>query len=102
MADLERPDPGKGQAGSYALLVADTYLVPSEEGKPAECLTQAVSRAWNEVAYFFKVGLGLCSGFPSRSFSAFPNFWPSQEVACRPAGLARNCRYSSAPGQACR
>ena len=56
VADLQRPDPGKGQAGSYALLVADTYLVAPEAGSPAECLTQAVSRAWSEIAYYFKVG----------------------------------------------
>ncbi len=62
MADLERPDAGEGQAKAYALLVADTYLVPQEPNKAPECLTAAAPRAWNDVAYYFKVGGALLLG----------------------------------------
>jgi hypothetical protein len=56
VSGLERSDPGEGQASQYALLVADTYFVPAEEGKPAECLTSLAPRTWADVAYYFKVG----------------------------------------------
>ena len=55
MADLERSDAGPDQASTYALLLADTYLVPNEAGKAPECLTSAAPRVWSEVAYYFKV-----------------------------------------------
>ncbi len=55
VSGLERSDPGEGQAKEYALLVADTYYVPAEEGKAAECLTSLAPRAWADVAYYFKV-----------------------------------------------
>jgi len=55
VSDLERADPGKGQAAKYSLLVADTFLVPAEQGKPAECLTNNAPRTWADVAYYFKV-----------------------------------------------
>ncbi|KAK9903552.1 hypothetical protein WJX75_008667 [Coccomyxa subellipsoidea] len=54
VSGLERSDPGEGQASQYALLVADTYFVPAEEGKPAECLTSLAPRTWADVAYYFK------------------------------------------------
>ncbi|CAL8465250.1 g4785 [Coccomyxa elongata] len=54
VSGLERSDPGEGQAKAYALLVADTYLVPPEEGKPAECLTSLAPKKWVDVAYYFK------------------------------------------------
>jgi hypothetical protein len=60
--DLERPDPGTDQAKTYALLVADTYLIPGEdkedkkeEEKKTECLTSAAPKNWTDVAYYFKV-----------------------------------------------
>lgn len=56
MSGLERADPGEGQAAKYSLLVADTYLVPAEQGKPAECLTSIAPRTWADIAYYFKVG----------------------------------------------
>ena len=50
-SDLERPDPGEGQASKYAILLADTYLVG--DGPPAQ-LTNACPRSWSDAAYFFK------------------------------------------------
>lgn len=53
-SDLERSDPGEGQAAKYAILLADTYLVG--DGPPAQ-LTNACPRSWSDAAYFFKVRL---------------------------------------------
>ena len=52
MSDLERSDPGEGQASKYALLISDTYLV--EDGQPQQ-LTNMATRRWSDVAYFFTV-----------------------------------------------
>lgn len=58
---LERPDAHEGMATTYALLVADTVLVPGEgdlaPGKEKErSLTLSCPKQWTDVAYFFKVG----------------------------------------------
>ncbi|CAK0786832.1 hypothetical protein CVIRNUC_010046 [Coccomyxa viridis] len=50
-SDLERSDPGEGQASRYAILLADTYLIG--DGPPAQ-LTNACPRSWSDAAYFFK------------------------------------------------
>ena len=54
VSDLERSDPGEGQASKYALLISDTYLV--EDGPPQQ-LTNMATRRWSDVAYFFTVRL---------------------------------------------
>ena len=54
VSDLERSDPGEGQASKYALLISDTYLI--EEGPPQQ-LTNMATRRWSDVAYFFAVRL---------------------------------------------
>lgn len=54
MSDLERSDPGEGQASKYALMVSDTYLI--EDGEPLQ-LTNVAARNWSDAAYFFKVRL---------------------------------------------
>ena len=54
VADLHRSDADKGMASTYALLVADTVLVPLE-GTTNEVLTSACPKSWTDVAYFFKV-----------------------------------------------
>lgn len=66
MSGLERSDPGEGQAKAYALMVADTYLVPPEEGKPAECLTSLAPKKWVDVAYYFKVGRSFAYRYSGR------------------------------------
>ncbi|CAL5222238.1 g4572 [Coccomyxa viridis] len=50
VSDLERSDPGEGQASQYALLISDTYLI--EEGPPQQ-LTNMATRRWSDIAYFF-------------------------------------------------
>jgi hypothetical protein len=50
--DLERSDPGEGQASKYALLISDTYLI--DDGEPTQ-LTSTCPRNWSDAAYFFKV-----------------------------------------------
>ena len=56
MSDLERSDPGEGQASKYALLISDTYLI--EEGPPQQ-LTNMATRRWSDIAYFFAVRLSI-------------------------------------------
>lgn len=51
--DLDRSDPGEGQASKYALMIADTYLI--EDSGPT-LLTNLCPRNWSDAAYFFKVG----------------------------------------------
>ena len=61
--DLERSDPGEGQASKYALLISDTYLI--EDGPPQQ-LTNMATRNWSEIAYFFSVRLStLCTALAS-------------------------------------
>lgn len=59
VSDLHRADADKGMASTYALLVADTVIVPAEgklAGKEKErILTLSCAKSWTEVAYFFKV-----------------------------------------------
>ena len=63
-SDLERSDPGEGQAAKYAILLADTYLVG--DGPPAQ-LTNACPRSWSDAAYFFKVRLCMPQAVQSNS-----------------------------------
>lgn len=61
MTGLQRPDAEKDMASEYALLVADTVMVPQEgelaPGKEKErVLTFSCPKQWTDVAYFFKVG----------------------------------------------
>ena len=60
MADLEREDADSKTAKTYALLVADTIVVPLEgqaspEKEKENNLTQLCPKSWADVAYFFKV-----------------------------------------------
>ncbi|KAK9824573.1 hypothetical protein WJX72_011424 [[Myrmecia] bisecta] len=52
-ADLRRTDADEGMASTYALVVADTVLVPAGGGAP-EVLTAVCPKAWTDVAYYFK------------------------------------------------
>ena len=54
VSGLETKNGGKTQ--SYALLVADTVVVKAGGAAP-EILTNACTKGWSDVAYFFKVGL---------------------------------------------
>lgn len=67
VSELERSDPGEGQASKYALLISDTYLI--EEGQPQQ-LTSMATRKWSDVAYFFAVR------FDSTCSSASPHMAP--------------------------
>ena len=52
VSGLETKNGGKTQ--SYALLVADTVVVKPGGAAP-EILTNACTKGWSDVAYFFKV-----------------------------------------------
>lgn len=60
VADLTREDAEEGSSQKYALLVADTVIVPLEgqtspEKEKDNLLTQSCPKNWTDVAYFFKV-----------------------------------------------
>ena len=62
MADLDREDADSKTSKKYALLVADTIVVPLEgqaspEKEKENNLTQSCPKNWTDVAYFFKVDL---------------------------------------------
>ena len=64
LADLDREDADSEKPKKYALLVADTIIVPLEgqtspEKEKESNLTQSCPKSWTEVAYFFKVQLSF-------------------------------------------
>ena len=101
-SDLERSDPGEGQASKYAILLADTYLVG--DGPPAQ-LTNACPRSWSDAAYFFKVRPPSCA-HASHGCSAMQHVEGSMHgaahafaSACSSTGIRIHClcRAMAAP-----
>ena len=74
VSELERSDPGEGQASKYALLISDTYLI--EEGQPQQ-LTNMATRRWSDVAYFFAVRLSTAVHSASQP-KCFPTVCPAR------------------------
>ena len=60
LADLKQAGSGNGKPDTYALLVADTVVVSSDESNSPEkekerIATHNCPKSWTDIAYFFKV-----------------------------------------------
>lgn len=94
VSDLERSDPGEGQASKYALMVSDTYLI--EDGEPLQ-LTNVAARNWSDAAYFFKVQLRACHGIMEVLLACAVVQGSSSDrrsVACGSEGPAHDAAFS--------
>ena len=80
MGDLHREDADKNMAKTYALLIADTVMVPvegeslPEKEKDRNLTVSGCPKGWTDAAYFFKVGT-------QQSYSAATECLPTGECS---------------------